>query len=703
MKKLSIILLFITFSLCTLAQEVVFEDSFDKKNETWKFIDNHADKVCVNGNLILLGNFRNDVVHGIRDIILDPSRDFSIRGRIRYDHGITEKSFGIVLFDGRFTDKPRYYYFMLYPEDCYEISSSNAINAKFHKYFPKQKNTGLVRTSGYYNDLELKNTGGNLTYYINDKKVWSKTGAEICITQIGFFTEGFQEVQVDYLIIKQDGWHQINLVDDSFKAYKKENLGENVNSASSEFAPIISADGQILYLCVEFDKANTGDDDAQDIWYSTLNPDSTWCKRLNIGYPLNNETANGVSYVSPDKNTLLVDNRYDKSGNTIGEGFSISNRIKSGWSIPEAIEIDNYYNKNRYYSVTYSPSGNVLIMSIERDDTFGEKDLYVSFKNNDGSWSEPLNMGPDINTFGVEATPFLAADNATLYFSTNARPGYGYYDIYMTRRMDDSWIKWSEPVNLGPGINTPGWDGYFTIPASGDYAYLVSTENSFGYGDIFRVKVSEAARPKPVALIKGKVFNFKTSEFLEASITYFDLETNKEIGTASSNPNNGTYKISLPAGHKYAYFAKKEGYFSVSENIDLTAMGAYTEITRDLYLVPIEVGQSVRLNNIFFDYDKSDILGGSVYELDRLVKIMNDNPGIVIQISGHTDNLGTEAYNQKLSEDRARAVYMYLKSKNIGDDRVSSVGFGESRPLASNDTEEGRALNRRVEFVIISK
>jgi outer membrane protein OmpA-like peptidoglycan-associated protein len=132
-------------------------------------------------------------------------------------------------------------------------------------------------------------------------------------------------------------------------------------------------------------------------------------------------------------------------------------------------------------------------------------------------------------------------------------------------------------------------------------------------------------------------------------------------------------------------------------------MGAYTEITRDLYLAPIEVGQSVRLNNIFFEYDKSEILGGSVYELDRLVKIMKENPGIVIQIRGHTDNLGTEAYNQKLSEDRARAVYTYILSKNIGNDRVSSVGFGESRPLASNDTEEGRALNRRVEFVIVSK
>ena len=702
MKKYSFVLILTLISCYNFSQEVIFEDTFDKKNETWKFIDNHAVKVCEDGNLILLGNYKKDVVCALRDLVLDPSRDFSISCRIRYNHGITEKSYGLVLFDGRHTDKPVYYYFRLYPEESYEISCSDAINSKFNKYFPKQNKKGIVRSSGLYNELELRNTDGILKYYINDHKVWSMAKPDICITQIGFFTEGFQQVQVDYLKIKQDGWRQINLVDSSFKALKKENLGENINSASSEFAPIISADGQVLYLCVQFDKANTGPGDDQDIWYSTLNPDSTWSKRVNIGFPLNDETANGVSYVSPDNNTLLVDNQYDKYGHTTGEGFSISTRKINGWSIPENMEIDNYYNKNRYYSVTYSPSGKTLILSIERDDTFGDKDLYVTFKKDDGSWSEPLNMGPDINSFGVEATPFLAADNTTLYFSTNARPGYGYYDIFMTRRHDDSWTAWSEPVNLGPNINTPGWDGYFTIPASGDYSYLVSTDNSLGFGDIFRVKVSEAVKPKPVALVKGHVFNLKTSEFIEADITYFDLGTNEEIGTAGSNPNNGTYQISLPAGYKYSYFAKKDGFFSVSENIDLLDMDAFTEITRDLYLAPIEVGQSIRLNNIFFEYDKADILGGSVYELDRLAAIMNENPNIVIQIAGHTDNAGSDAYNQKLSEDRARAVYMYIKSKNIGDDRVSSVGYGESRPIASNDTEEGRSLNRRVEFVIIS-
>ncbi|TSA36053.1 MAG: hypothetical protein D4R64_08520 [Porphyromonadaceae bacterium] len=308
-----------------------------------------------------------------------------------------------------------------------------------------------------------------------------------------------------------------------------------------------------LYRSV--DTNNIGPDDKQDIWYSTLNPDNTWSKLVNIGFPLNNESPSAVYYVLPDNNTLLVNGRYDDSGKTIGAVVSISNQQKDGWSIPVAMEIDNFYNKNSYQNVTYSPSGKTLIMAIEREDTFGGLDLYVSLKKDDGSWWEPRNMGPDINTYGKEGTPFLAADNTTLYFATNARPGYGGYDIFTTRRLDDTWTAWSELENLGPNINTPRWDAYFTIPASGEYCYLVSSDNSLGEGDIFRVKVSEAAKPNPVALIKGQVYNLKTSAFLEASITYYDLETNQEIGTARSHPTNGAYQISLPAGHKYFYYA----------------------------------------------------------------------------------------------------------------------------------------------------
>ncbi len=182
MKKYSIILILTLISYYNFSQELIFEDTFDKKNETWKFIDNHAVKVCEDGNLILQGNNKKDVVSAMRDVVLDPSRDFSISCRIRYNHGITEKSFGLVLFDGRHTDKPVYYFFRLYPDDRYEISCSDNINSKFSKYYAEQKNTGAVRSSGLYNELELRNTDGIIKYFINDHKVWGKAKPDICIS-----------------------------------------------------------------------------------------------------------------------------------------------------------------------------------------------------------------------------------------------------------------------------------------------------------------------------------------------------------------------------------------------------------------------------------------------------------------------------------------------------------------------------------------
>lgn len=702
MRKIGFFLLLNFFSCSSFAQEIIYEDTFDDKNESWVSIGNYGDRQFEYGHLILAGNAKDDMIAVFRNLVLDPAKDYSVSCSVRSGHGSSKESFGIALFDGRHMKKPIWYYVMLFPTDWFQVSVSDTFNVKMKEYLPKQKIPAVIKRPDEYNHLELKYTGGILEFYINDHSVWSQNDPDICITGIGFFTEGSREIYVDELFIKQDGWRDINLADVSLKKYAKENLGMNVNSASEEIMPIISSDGQMLYICVRGDTANTGTAEDTDIWYATLTGDNLWSKRTNIGWPLNNKSHNYVINVSPDNNTLLVGGRYDKSGNITGGGFSVSQRQKDGWSIPVPLNVDNYYTYSKKVSYAYSPSGKALIMSIERDDTFGKQDLYVSVRKDDDSWSEPLNMGPDLNTFGTEITPFLAADNTTLYFATNGRPGYGEFDIFLSRRLDDSWTSWSKPENLGPNINTTNWDGYFSIPASGDYTYLVSNDHSLGFGDIFRVKVAETARPNPVALIKGQVYDLKTLDFLEATITYFDLETNREIGTARSNPVDGAYKISLPAGYKYSYYAQKEGYFPVSENIDLTGLEAYTEITRDLYLAPMEVGQIIRLNNIFFEFDKSNLLPESVYELDRLTAMMDENPLMKIQIAGHTDNYGTDAYNQKLSEDRARAVYNFLKSKNLGS-RVTSIGYGESVPVATNETDEGRAINRRVEFVILGK
>jgi outer membrane protein OmpA-like peptidoglycan-associated protein len=334
-------------------------------------------------------------------------------------------------------------------------------------------------------------------------------------------------------------------------------------------------------------------------------------------------------------------------------------------------------------------------------DAVGEKDIYVSFKNDDGTWSSPKNLGPDINTAENETSPFLAPDGETVYFSTKGYPGYGGMDMFVSRRLDESWTKWSRPQNLGPKLNTNGFDAYYSIPASGDYAYFSSAKNSLGLNDILRVKIPESAKPKPVVLIKGKVMNAKTKQPLDAGIVFGSLLDSLNKGFAKSNPNSGEYSIVLTAGAVYSYLAQKEGFLSLSESIDLKIIESYMEITVDLQLMPIESGAVIRLNNLFFDTNKFNIKKEAEKELNRVYELMIKYPKMQIEISGHTDNVGSDQENLTLSINRAKSVADYLYLKGIQKDRIKYTGKGKTLPLADNNSEKGKAINRRIEMKVL--
>jgi outer membrane protein OmpA-like peptidoglycan-associated protein len=441
-----------------------------------------------------------------------------------------------------------------------------------------------------------------------------------------------------------------------------------------------------------------------------------------------------------------------------GEGFSAANLLKGGWSVPEQLEIEGYkdLNKGIYTNAFLSNDGRTLLLAFSETKKSEANDLYISSQKPDGTWSRPKRLG-NLNTPGSEDTPFLASDGITLYFTSDRPGGLGSHDIYMTKRLDDTWEKWSEPKNLGAPINTSDWDSYYSIDATGEFAYLVSGKFADRGSDIVRVKLKEEFRPDPVVLIVGRVFNAKTKEPLSAAINYENLASGRQLGTARSNPDNGGYKIVLPLGTNYGFRAEAPGFISVSDNIDLSKMQAdaiadnmVTDTTlqdvlvvagqanspiasgnvaentnggdasgympgvvgdttlrlgqiinRDLYLVPVEVGQVVRLNNVFFDFDMTELRSESFSELDRVLEFMNENPNVVIQIEGHTDAKGTDEYNQRLAGGRITSVEAYLESKGIAADRIVTKSYGESVPIADNETEEGRQQNRRVEFKIL--
>ncbi len=433
--------------------------------------------------------------------------------------------------------------------------------------------------------------------------------------------------------------------------------------------------------------------------------------------------------------------------------------------MPEELQIDGYndLNKGVFTNAFLSNDSRMLLLAFSETKRSEANDLYVSFQKPDATWSRPKKLG-NLNSAGSDDTPFLASDGVTLYFTSDRPGGLGSHDIYMTRRLDDTWQNWAEPKNLGSPINTSDWDSYYSIDATGEFAYLVSGQYADHGLDIVRVKLKEEFRPDPVVLIAGKVFNAKTKEPLSAAINYESLATGRQLGTARSDPGNGDYKIVLPMGSKYGFRAAAPGFVAVSDNIDLSGLrpeafaanmvrdttlrdvlvvrnrqngdtaGQQPDVSgnvvdpqrsgagngyapgvvaadtmlsvgqiihRDLYLVPVEVGQVVRLNNVFFDFDMTELRTESFPELDRVVEFMKENSKVEIQIEGHTDSKGADDYNLRLAGGRIISVEQYLVSKGIADDRIVTKSYGESVPIAGNETEEGRQQNRRVEFKIL--
>jgi outer membrane protein OmpA-like peptidoglycan-associated protein len=486
------------------------------------------------------------------------------------------------------------------------------------------------------------------------------------------------------------------------KSQHLENIGIGVNSDVAEVSPKITVDGKTLYFIRSIFKKEKA---YQYIWKSELMENGSWGAAVKLEKPFNNADVNSVLSISPDGNTILYGEYFYKSNK--GELYSTS-MINNVWSIPinvKNMEDENQFINTKWASSCISNSGKIMLIAAtqNKEDDFGE--IYVCFKK-DKLWSRAVKINSPLNIkegqWG-QHNPYLAADDVTLYFASERNDGNGGTDIYYSRRLDDTWLNWSEPVNMGLVINTKGYELFYAISAKGDYAYVVSNFQGYGREDIFRYKLPEEVRPKPVVLITGSVMNPLNNQMLDAEIYYYSLTDNSEAGTAKTNPVTGSYKIVLPYGKVYSYIAKVDGYYSISNYIDLTAISEFKEIASNIEMKPIEVGETFRLNNIFFDFNKSTLRVESFQELDRVIKLLNDNLSIEIELSGHTDNVGGDEYNLNLSQDRANTVVNYIISKGINSNRIISKGYGKSNPVATNDTEDGKQLNRRVEFKILKK
>jgi outer membrane protein OmpA-like peptidoglycan-associated protein len=550
------------------------------------------------------------------------------------------------------------------------------------------------------NRLKIEQTKGEMKFYVNGEQVQTMKALPWFGKTIGFVCYTKMKFQVDDLVFAQSD--KINLPPDLKQGLKKENLGSSINTKYDELAPKISGDGKTIFFGRDDYPENLGGEaDPIDFWMSSLSKNGQWTKAMNVGRPINSEGVDNILSVSNDNNSILVATAND---------FKLYERSQSGWQDKGLFGI-HYETESEFLEACQSADGKAILFTMaNKQNVFyqkgekAEKDIYVSLKDSKNKWSAPINLGPAINSNGDEVSPFLAADGRTLYFATDGRPGYGDQDIFMSKRIGDGWTNWTEPVNLGPEINTLLFDAYYTVPASGDYAYLVTNANENNSTDLERVKLPKEIRPEPVVLVSGKVMNAKTKTPIEADIIFENITTSKEAGEAISNPKTGEYRIALPYGASYGFRAVAPGYLSVNENLSLVDIDPnYLEINKDLFLVPIEIGQSIQLQNVFFVQSKAELKPESYLELDRLAETLLNNKNIIIEVSGHTDNRGDARANSDLSDNRVKTVISYLVSKNIDKKRMSGKGYGGSKPLYPNDTDEHRQMNRRVEFKIVKK
>ncbi|MFL0297907.1 OmpA family protein [Aquirufa novilacunae] len=494
--------------------------------------------------------------------------------------------------------------------------------------------------------------------------------------------------------------NSLKLNSDANAFQARENLGNAINSKFNEICPVVSPDGQKLYFTRWKHPDNLGANKNQDIWVSNWQPDRTWSKATLYPAPINNDENNAVCGITPNGKTLLLNNVYGKDG-TMEKGVSFSFLLRTGeWSFPKALKILNFKNKSEFSEYTLAPNGKLLLMTTETKDTYGGKDIYVSFLNADDSWSEPKNVGPVVNTGEAESTPFIAPDGVTMYFSSSGHVGYGNNDIFLSRRLDDTWQNWSVPENLGPIVNTPQWDGYFSVSAKGDYAYFSSTENSIGAEDIYRIKIPEKARPLTLIQLTGQVINQKTKEPMAARIVIKAKGNPSDTLSIDYDPYVGDYSFMWPAKKAFTVQIKKAGYFSKVEHFDFTSEKNFLQVNRNFFLQTVEKNKAYALANISFDQGKADLKPGFEAELEKVIAILSDNDQYTLLLEGHTDNQGDWNDNLKLSLERVENVKAYLVSKGVNANRIETKGWGGSRPLANNFIEETRKNNRRVEFTI---
>lgn len=472
--------------------------------------------------------------------------------------------------------------------------------------------------------------------------------------------------------------------------YEPKNLGPGVNTVNQEYLPTVTADDSTIIF--------TRRTNQEDFYISTKNFENNWNKAFGLSTTINTTGNEGAQCVSPDGQYLY----FAGCGREDGLGkcdIYYSKLVGNTWSKPQ--NIGTPINSPNWESQpSLSADGKTLYFVSDRKGGYGSYDIYLSRYLGAGKWSNPINLGPNINTNGSELSPFIHADNQTLYFSSDGWPGFGQNDIFYAKKSKTGFSE--KPKNIGFPINTSQEESSLIISNDGKKAYFASNSlQGFGGLDLYSFELYEAARPNFVTYVKGTVFDKNTSQKLLANVEIIDVATGDTVSQTTSNEATGLFLASLPAGKTYAFNVYRDGYLFYSEQFALENKKQVDAFKLPVPLSPITIGAKISLRNIFFETNSFKLKNESKYELVKLTEFLKNNASVRIEISGHTDNVGADVANQTLSTNRAKAVYDYLIKFGIDPKRLVYKGYGKTQPIETNATEIGKSRNRRTEVKII--
>jgi len=495
------------------------------------------------------------------------------------------------------------------------------------------------------------------------------------------------------------------------KPFKPINVGEGINTENNEYFPAITSDGkQFTFTRAVPIKEQPGF--FNEDFFVSVNQTNIWQPAIPITN-INSLGNEGAPSLSADGTIMFFASCSDEFGDYGAQdrkGFGscdifYAQKINGKWSKPRnagpAINTANWETQP-----SFSSDGKTLyfIRGIMSRGSIKEQDIYMSTIGDDGKFSIPVKLGENVNTTMREESVFIHPDNQTLYFSSDGRPGFGNLDIYMSKRQPDG--NWGPAVNLGYPLNTVEDENSLLVGPDGTIAYFASSrKGGFGGLDVYQFELPSDVRPEKITYTKGKIYNAKTKEPLEANFELIDLDNSKTV-TQSFSETNGQFFVTLTANKNYMVNVNKPGFLFYSDNFSLK--GKETDFTKpyllEIPLQPIDTGSTVELKNIFFDVNKWDLKPESKAELEKLAAFLTKNPTLKIELGGHTDNSGDKKFNMTLSTNRAKAVYDYLIANGkISPARLSFKGYAETRPKVPNDTPENKAKNRRSEFKVTSK